>query len=119
MDTNILTHPDIDPENIALSARLPGELGTIPHDDGIQNEHPAPEADERLPTSESTRSRRRGTLLAGVAAASVLAVGAGVFLLSPYNHFYPVPRLASTVRNCRHLGGRQTPGRPRTLGLPC
>ena len=30
MDTNILTHPDIDPENIALSARLPGELGDNP-----------------------------------------------------------------------------------------
>jgi hypothetical protein len=109
MDTNILTHPDIDPENIALNARLPGELGTIPHDDSIQNEHPATEADERLPTSESTRSKRRGTLLAGVAAASVLAVGAGVFLLSPYNHVYPVPRLASTVRNAATSAGVKLP----------
>ena len=109
MDTNILTHPDIDPENIALSARLPGELGTIPHDDGIQNEHPAPEAGERLPTSESTRTKRRGTLLAGIAAASVVAVGAGVFLLSPYNHVYPVPRLASTVRNAATSAGVKLP----------
>jgi hypothetical protein len=109
MDTNILTHPDIDPENIALSARLPGELGTIPHDDGIHNEHPAPEVDERLPTSESARSKRRGTLLAGVAAASVLAVGAGAFLLSPYNHFYPVPRVASTVRTAATAAGVKLP----------
>ncbi len=86
MDTNILTHPDIDPENIALSARLPGELGDIPHDDGGQNEHPAPEAAERLPTSQRTPSKLRGALLAGVAAAAVVAVGTGVFLLSPYTH---------------------------------
>jgi hypothetical protein len=109
MDTNILTHPDIDPDNIALSARLPGELPGVPHDDGIQNEHPAPEAGERLPRSRRTKSKRRGMLLAGVAAAAVVAVGAGVFLLSPFNHFYPLPRLASTVRNAATSAGVKLP----------
>ena len=108
MDTNILTHPDIDPENIALCARLPGELGDIPHDDGGQNGHPAPEAGERPPTSERPRPKLRGALLAGVAGVA-LAVGAGVFLLSPYNHFYPVPRLASTVRNAAASAGVRLP----------
>jgi hypothetical protein len=112
MDTNILTHPDINSENIVLSARLPGELGDIPPDNGVLNEHPAPAADGRLPTSQRTKLKRRGTLLAGVAAAAVAAVaavGAGVFLLSPYNHVYPVPRLASTVRNAAASAGVKLP----------
>jgi hypothetical protein len=108
MDTNILTHPDIDPENIALCARLPGELGDIPHDDGGQNEHPAPEAGERPPTSERPRPKLPGALLAGVAGVA-LAVGGCVFLLSPYNHIYPVPRLASTVRNAAASAGVKLP----------
>jgi len=109
MDTNILTHPDIDPESIGLSARLPGEQGELPPADGVQNLQPAPEADEHRPSPQRAKSKRPNTLLVGAAAGAVAAVGAGVFLLSPYNHFYPVPRLTSTVRNAPGSAGVKPP----------
>lgn len=67
-----------------------------------------PEADDRLPTSADVRSKRHGVPWAGVAAA-IMAVGTAVFFLSPYNHFYSVPRLASTVRHAAASAGIAIP----------
>jgi len=47
--------------------------------------------------------------LVGVAAAVIAAVATGAFLISPYNHVYPVPRLALSVRNAAASAGVRLP----------
>ena len=68
-----------------------------------------PEAAERLPTSERPPRKRRRALLLGAAAVAIVAGGAGVFLISPDNHVYPVPQMASAVRRLAASAGVALP----------
>jgi hypothetical protein len=53
--------------------------------------------------------KRRQNLLLSAAVIALGAAGTSAFLLSPYNHVYPVPRAASTVRHwAAEIGIRQT-----------
>ena len=93
MDTHVATHPDIEPSTAEMSARLPGEM-----DDATPNLGEIGPG-ERLPSStRNGKRRRRGPLLASVGLVA-LAVAGGVFLLSPYNKVYPLPRLQASVNN--------------------
>jgi hypothetical protein len=110
MDTHFAPSPALDQEADALHARLPGELENDSPIPGPVSEQEALAAGGRLPSSESRRpwGRRKG-LLAGAAIAAVLVVGGGAYLSSSYNHIYPMPRLASTVRNTAAQVGVKLP----------
>ena len=110
MDTHFAPSPALDQEADALHARLPGELEDVSPISGQVSEQEALAAGGRLPSSESRRpSGRRKGLLAGAALAAVLVVCGGVYLGSPYNHLYPMPRLASTVRTTASQVGVKLP----------
>ena len=110
MDTHFAPSPALDQEADALHARLPGEIEDDSSVPGPVSEQEALAAGGRLPSSETQRpaGRRKG-LLAGAAIAAVLVVGGGAYLSSSYNHIYPMPRLASTVRNTAAQVGVKLP----------
>ena len=109
MDTHIAPSPALDHDVDALSARLPGEFANpaSSHEPGYSQETPS--AGDRLPSSAPHRSTRRGRLFAGAAVVAVLVVAGGVYLISPYNHVYPVSGLASKVRNTAQVGVKLPP----------
>jgi hypothetical protein len=85
MDTHVADAALNNPS--AFQARLPGEPN--PHLSGAAGEPPL-RAGERPSPSEPKRKRKSG-LLSGVAIIAVVVIGAGGFLISPYNTFVPVP----------------------------
>ena len=109
MDTHYAPSPALDQEADALHARLPGELENPSSGPGPVSEQEALAAGGRLPSSENRPSGRRKALLAGAAIAAVLVVGGGAYLASSYNLIYPMPRLASTVRNTAARVGVKLP----------
>lgn len=104
----------------ALRIRLPGEADTPPLDaDGAASNAPSPEAaaspaapaaDERLARSDAMEpKRRRGGLLFGVSLVALAGVAGAAFMISPYNHVYPVPGMASTMRRMVALNAVRLP----------
>jgi hypothetical protein len=88
MDTHISTLPDIEADIVGMSVRLPGEANGVPA------------TEDHLPASTLRQTgRRRTTLLAGAAVAAVAVSVGGAFLISPYNHFFPAPRLQASVNS--------------------
>jgi hypothetical protein len=57
----------------------------------------------------AARWRRRHILLAVAAVIALGAVGASAFLVSPYNHLYPAPQMASAVRHWAAAAGVELP----------
>ena len=109
MDTHI--HPD--PGNTAsgpLHVSLPEDVFDLERgksDPGAAGAPQAPSAspEERLSPREEPRPRRRRGLLLGTAACLlVLGVGAA-YVFSPYNTAYPVPMMASTLRQLANEAG--------------
>ncbi len=95
MDTHISPSPPLDDPETIVSARLPGE----PEPDSISEAESAgqPEitpGDGRL--APKVARKRRSGLLSGVAIVAVVVVASGAFVLSPYNHVFPVPREVTT-----------------------
>ena len=70
----------------------------------------APHADDRLvaPDTRPRRSRKH-PLLAGVAAVAIGGIGIAGFLVSPWNHLYPVPRMAASARHLAAAAGIRLP----------
>lgn len=99
MDTHIAPPLTILSDDAALSARLPGETVNPVQGDPPTTTQAAAEPVIQPPVRVPGKRSRRGKLLAGTAAAVLVAgAGAGVFLISSYNTVYPVPGLASSVR---------------------
>ena len=114
MDTHIAAHPEFEPDTVRVTARLPGEMhnertdasdvgetrrvsdSAAPNEAQLEGV-PEPSAGDRLATSKPPPRRRRARLFAGVAITGVAVAGVGTFLVSPYNHLFPVPRLTSEV----------------------
>ncbi len=100
MDTHMNPDPDPERREPTFSAALPSELRGS---NGGDREEAMPDIGE-VPASadggsvEVKPARRRHRLLLGVAAVALVGVGGTLFLASPYNQMYPVPRLASAVR---------------------
>jgi hypothetical protein len=122
MDTHVTAHPTIESETAASRARLPGEPEEAPlvservgvDDAGVADADgpmatPGVDPGERPATSAPPQSRRRQRLLAGAAVVALAAAGASAFLISPYNHVYPSPRMASVVRDAAASAGIQIP----------
>jgi len=97
MDTHIATPPLREEAGPTLSARLPGEpdldAGSATGD-GTGPLH----AGDRLATS-GPQVRRRYALLTTASFVALALAGASAFLVSPYNHVMPVPRMVSTVHD--------------------
>ena len=97
MDTHIATPPLPEEAGSTLSARLPGEpdldAGTA-EGAGMGPLH----AGDRLATS-GPQVRRRYALLTTASFVALALAGASAFLVSPYNHVMPVPRMVSTVHD--------------------
>jgi len=70
----------------------------------------APHADDRLvaPDTRPRRSRKH-PLLARVAAVAIGGIGIAGFLVSPWNHLYPVPRMAASARHLAAAAGLRLP----------
>ncbi|HJT77669.1 MAG TPA: hypothetical protein VJ739_10755, partial [Gemmataceae bacterium] len=97
MDTHILSHPDLSEARSPLSVRLPGEPEDVPDPPFPAGEQaPSPAPGDHLPAS--TPRRWRHGLLLGAAAIGIGAACVSAFLVSPYNHLYPVPPMASGAR---------------------
>jgi hypothetical protein len=122
MDTHVTAHPTIESETAASRARLPGEPEEAPlvservgvDDAGVADADgpmatPGVDPGERPATSAPPKSRRRQRLLAGAAVVALAAAGASAFMISPYNHVYPSPRMASVVRDAAASAGIQIP----------
>jgi len=110
MDTHIAPHPEPEDRTAFLSARLPGEpLETDELGGADEPDLAAPGADERLATQAPTRRRRRQSLLLGVAIVSLGIAGGSAFLVSPYNHVAPVPRMAQAIRHVAAAAGLALP----------
>ena len=130
MDTHFEASPDLDRQDVPLSARLPDEpdLDTADAGGAVPREKLAP--------VELVRARKpgRGALLAGAAIVGVCVIAGGVFVLSPYNHLVPVPtKVAAVVHNVAQEAGIKLerplapsatlasvalPDRPSTVVLP-
>jgi outer membrane murein-binding lipoprotein Lpp len=110
MDTNVNPDPDADHRAEPYSASLPADLrqGAAPTD-GANAAEQARATGEALSPRAASRSGRFGRqrLLLGAAVVAVLVVGGGVYALSPANHVYPMPQLASAVRNLAAQAGFQ------------
>lgn len=106
MDTHLPADLTVDHPSAALSVRLPGEPGDPPPDgDGLAPPYmAAPAPGERVP---QPRPKRRQGLLPGAAVVALAAACIGGFLVSPYNHIHPMPRMASTVRHLAASAGIQ------------
>ncbi len=106
MDTHI--HPD--PGNTAsgpLHVSLPEDVFDLERGKSDAGAAGAPQAspEERLsPREEQRPPRRRGLLLGTAACLLVLGVGAA-YVFSPYNTAYPVPMMASTLRQLANEAG--------------
>jgi hypothetical protein len=122
MDTHVIAHPTIESETTASRARLPGEPEEAPlvservgvDDAGVADTDgpmatPGVDPGDRPATSAPPKLRRRQRLLAGAAVVAVAAAGASAFLISPYNHVYPSPRMAAALRVAVASGGIQIP----------
>jgi hypothetical protein len=112
MDTHINPDPSSHRSEPVFTAALPQELREasaaeegVPPDAAVVAGEPPP------PTSGPPRPGR-GCRTVLLAAAVVVGVGGAVFLVSPYNGVYPVPQLASAVRN---LAGEAFPAKPAVL----
>ena len=125
MDAQVTAHLPVEEESLAPSARVAGETDAPFLEGGFREGNPEPgvrlpgEAEEPplgegfgecsgtvAPTRASGCRRsappwwkRRQILLLGAAVIALGAAGASAFLVSPYNHVYPVPQMASTVRH--------------------
>ena len=124
MDAHVTAHLPVEEESLAPSARVAGETDAPFLEGGSRVGNPEPgvrlpgEAEEPLPgedfgecsgavapkTGERLPAaapwwKRRQMLLLGAAVIALGAAGASAFLVSPYNHAYPVPQMASTVRH--------------------
>jgi hypothetical protein len=93
MDTHISTDPFIETAITGITARLPGEA------DGPQPQPGESGAPDTLPAAAPKLTRRHHTLMTGAAVAAVAVASAGAFVLSPYNHLFPVPFLQSSVNS--------------------
>ena len=109
MDTHI--HPDPgNTESGPLHVSLPEDVFDLERgksDAGSAGAPQAPSAspEERLsPREEPRPPRRRGLLLGTAACLLVLGVGAA-YVFSPYNTAYPVPMMASTLRQLANEAG--------------
>ncbi|PPQ34133.1 hypothetical protein [Rhodopila globiformis] len=109
MDTHI--HPD--PGNTAsvpLHVSLPEDVFDLERGKSDAETAGAPQApsaspEERLsPREEPRPPRRRGLLLGTAACLLVLGIGAAC-VFSPYNTAYPVPMMASTLRQLANEAG--------------
>ncbi len=85
MDTHV-ADPTLN-ESSAFQARLPGEPD--PRLRGAADEPPL-RAGER-PSPPEPKGKRKSGLFSGVAIIAVVVIGAGGFLISPYNTVVPVP----------------------------
>jgi hypothetical protein len=99
MDTHITTPPLPEEAGSTLSARLPGE----PDPDASTAEGagmgPLHAGDRLAASGPPARRRWRYALLTTVPLAALALAGASAFLVSPYNHVMPVPRMVSTVHD--------------------
>ena len=109
MDTHI--HPDPgNTESGPLHVSLPEDVFDLERgksDAGTAGAPQAPSAspEERLsPREEPRPPRRRGLLLGTAACLLVLGIGAA-YVFSPYNTAYPVPMMASTLRQLANEAG--------------
>ena len=109
MDTHI--HPDPgNTESGPLHVSLPEDVFDLERGKSDAVSAGAPQApsaspEERLsPREEPRPHRRRGLLLGTAACLLVLGVGAAYFF-SPYNTAYPVPMMASTLRQLANEAG--------------
>ena len=97
MDTHIATPPLPEEAGSTLSARLPGEPdpdASTAEGAGMGPLH----AGDRLAAS-GPPARRRYALLTAVSLVALALAGASAFLVSPYNHVMPMPRMVSTVHD--------------------
>jgi hypothetical protein len=98
MDTHIATPPVPEEAGPTLSARLPGEpdpdAGSAARD-GTGPLH----AGDHLATSGPVPRRRRYALLTTASFVALALASASTFLVSPYNHVMPVPRMVSTAHD--------------------
>jgi hypothetical protein len=117
MDTYVTAHSTIESETSALRARLPGEPQEAPvladsAGVGAMDGPMAPpglDPGKRPVASSPPKARRRRGLLAGAAVVALAAASASAFLISPYNHVYSVPRMASAVRHAASSAGIRIP----------
>ena len=116
MDTHITPNPGSHRSEPVFTAALPEELREASVAAGGVPPDPAVLAGKQPLTSPVQPRPRRGYRTALLAAAAVVVVvvgvGGAVFLVSPYNQMYPVPQLASAVRN---LAGEASPAKPVVL----
>ena len=124
MDAHVAAYSTIDTEMPVPRARLPGEpdgAPSHPHRESAGGANggasggdgrmapPAIEPGDRPASSAPPQSRRRRGLLMGVGLVALAAAGGGTFLISPYNHLYPVPLMASAVRHAAASAGIRIP----------
>lgn len=103
MDMHVAPSPEIDDRERVLSARLPGE----PDPERPVNPE-APGQSEKVAPEPAARPRKKGRvgLLSGVAIIGIVVVAGCAFVLSPYNHLFPVPRrVSSTVHDLAASAG--------------
>ena len=109
MDTHINPDPG-NTESGPLHVSLPEDVFDRERGHRSRESVEAPQApsaspEERLsPAAEQRPPRRRGLLLGTAACVLVLGVGAAYFV-SPYNTAYPVPMMASTLRQLANEAG--------------
>lgn len=116
MDTHINPDPDRERREPVFSAALPpelrgdaGELGDREEAGGVGESSAASPAEHGESAAPAAPRRRRSRLLLGVAGVALVGVGGAAFLLSPWNHVVPVPKLASSVRGLAQQAGLTKP----------
>jgi outer membrane murein-binding lipoprotein Lpp len=110
MDTHVNPDPDAVHGAQPYSASLPADLREeAAPTNGAEAAERAGATGEVLSPRAAVRSGRfsRQRLLLGGAVVAVLVVGGGVYALSPANHVYPMPQLASAVRSLAAQAGFQ------------
>lgn len=110
MDTHVNPDPDAERGEPVYSASLPRDL----REEAAPAEGAKPKAQAtagavsaQAPARSGRFGRRR--LLLGGAVAAILVVGGGIYALSPANHLYPMPRLASAMRSLATQAGFERP----------
>ena len=99
MDTHIATPPLPEEAGSTLSARLPGEPDLDAGSAAGDGMGPLHAGDRLAASGPPVRRRRRYALLTTVSLVALALAGASAFLVSPYNHVMPVPRMVSTVHD--------------------